>query len=146
MKTISTKLFARVSLINTLTVAGTPLASGMMLVAFEAHGQTDAVYAWTNFVGQPGGRGNVDGTGSGVRFNGPYSVAVDTNGNVFVADTDNHTIRKVTPAGVVTTLAGSAGASGTNDVSGICISLKDEIEFGNLHLGSARLKKERPGS
>ena len=60
----------------------------------------------------------MDGTGSMARFLNPNSVAVDTNGNVFVADTDNHTIRKVTPAGAVTTLAGSPGASGTNDGTG----------------------------
>ena len=96
----------------------TPLAAGLMLVAFAAHGQTDAVYAWTNFVGQPGGPGNVDGTGSAARFHYPWGVAVDSAGNVFVADNGNHTLRKVTPAGEVTTLAGSAGSAGTNDGTG----------------------------
>jgi len=42
-------------------------------------------------------------------------VAVDGAGNVYVADTSNHTIRQVTPAGVVTTLAGLAGSPGGTD-------------------------------
>jgi sugar lactone lactonase YvrE len=86
--------------------------------AWPAFSQTRPVYAWTNFVGQPGGRGNVDGTGSAARFNWASGVAVDSAGNVFVADSWDHTIRKVTPAGVVTTLAGSAGHFGTNDGTG----------------------------
>ncbi len=75
-------------------------------------------YAWTNFVGQPGGSGHTDGTGSAARFNNPWGVAVDAGGNVYVADSTNHTIRKVTPSGVVTTLAGLAGSAGSNDGTG----------------------------
>ncbi|HUD47917.1 MAG TPA: hypothetical protein VMR33_13870 [Candidatus Baltobacteraceae bacterium] len=52
------------------------------------------------------GEGNADGTGSGARFKGPTAVAVDTNGNVYVADTDNNEIRKVMPNGTTTTLGG----------------------------------------
>jgi hypothetical protein len=59
--------------------------------------------------------GSADGSGSGARFSSPEGVAADNVGNVYVADTGNGTIRKVTPAGVVTTLAGLAGMSGTND-------------------------------
>ena len=75
-------------------------------------------YTFTTLAGEAG-NGFVDGTGSAARFNGPAAVAVDSAGNVYVADSDNNAIRKVTAAGVVTTLAGVAGAaSGTNDGTG----------------------------
>ena len=48
-----------------------------------------------------------DGNGTGASFNSPRGVAVDTSGNCYIADTDNNRIRKVTPGGLVSTLAGS---------------------------------------
>jgi sugar lactone lactonase YvrE len=63
-------------------------------------------------------RGEADGTGGTARFNHPAAVAVDAGGNLYVADTYNHTIRKIAPGGIVTTLAGSAGISGAVDLTG----------------------------
>ena len=72
----------------------------------------------TTLAGTAGSPGSSDGTGAAARFSSPYGVAVDASGNVFVADTGNHTIRKITSAGVVTTLAGTAGSQGSNDGTG----------------------------
>ena len=72
----------------------------------------------TTLAGLAGNPGSADGTGSAARFYFPSGVAVDGAGNVYVADAGNHTIRKVTPAGVVTTLAGLAGSHGSADGTG----------------------------
>jgi len=53
--------------------------------------------------GEPGYR---DGIGEEAQFNAPHDVAVDSKGNIFVADTFNHCIRKITPEGEVSTFAG----------------------------------------
>ena len=66
-------------------------------------------YHFTTLAGTPGSSGNRDGTGAGAQFTQPYGVAVDGNGTIYVADTNNNVIRKITAGGVVTTLAGLAG-------------------------------------
>lgn len=70
---------------------------------------------FTTFAGVAGASGATDGTGNGARFNGPNAVAVDSSGNIYVADASNQVIRKITSAGVVTTIAGQAGAPGSAD-------------------------------
>ena len=72
----------------------------------------------STFAGGAGVSGGIDATGTTARFNSPAGIAVDAAKNVFVADAGNHTIRKVTPAGDVTTLAGSTGLTGSIDASG----------------------------
>ncbi len=72
----------------------------------------------TTLAGTAGQIGSADGTGSAARFFDPYGVAVDSAGIVYVANTVNDTIRKITPAGVVTTLAGTAGQVGSADGTG----------------------------
>ncbi|HXR04475.1 MAG TPA: NHL repeat-containing protein [Verrucomicrobiae bacterium] len=73
-----------------------------------------AAYTWTTFAGYPSS-GSADGVGSVAQFVSPANVALDSNGNVYVTDVGDSTIRKITPAGVVITIAGFPGASGSAD-------------------------------
>ena len=98
---------------------GALVASTVLLAACGSGGsgttQRPAVGSMALFAGNVDGMGSVDGTGPSAWFNAPSSVAADSAGDVYVADTGNHTIRKITAAGVVTTLAGSAGLAGRAD-------------------------------
>jgi hypothetical protein len=66
----------------------------------------------TVLAGATGVVGHTDATGAAASFNFPQGLAADSAGNIYVADTGNHTIRKVTPAGVVTTVVGVSGSAG----------------------------------
>jgi sugar lactone lactonase YvrE len=72
----------------------------------------------TTLAGNPGTFGSADGNGGAALFKSPLGIAADSSGTVYVADTGNSTIRKITPAGVVTTLAGTAGMEGALDGTG----------------------------
>ena len=80
--------------------------------------------------------GDADGTGTAARFFLPYGVAVDSSGNVYVADYNNNRIRKIDPTGVVSTLAGSSSlgnADGTgtaarfNQPSGVAVDSSGHV-------------------
>jgi NHL repeat. len=58
---------------------------------------------------------STDGTGTMARLDAPFGMSVDSAGNIYVADANNSTIRKITPAGVTSTLAGLAGHDGSAD-------------------------------
>ncbi len=71
----------------------------------------------STLAGAPGQSGAKDGAGNAARFSSPRGLAVDARGNVYVMDTNNHAVRKITPEGVVTTFAGMLGEKGFADGS-----------------------------
>jgi alpha-tubulin suppressor-like RCC1 family protein len=80
--------------------------------AVQSNGQV------ATYVGTPSQAGTTDSYRQNARFNKPTGLTMDGDGNLYVADTGNHTIRKVDTWGNVTTLAGSPGASGLMDGTG----------------------------
>ena len=75
-----------------------------------------ATYTASTIAGTAGLSGTTDGTGAAARFNAPTGIAVDSSGNIFVSDTNNDTIRKITSGGVVTTVAGLTSVGSTDAI------------------------------
>ena len=92
--------------------AGSATSATATLSVTAQAGQIDVV------AGLHGGPGNVDGTGGNAHFDKPSDVAVDSSGNLLIADFGNTTVRKMTPLGVVTTIAGAANEQGYVDATG----------------------------
>lgn len=93
------------------------LNKSVRLRRVPAPGQV-ASYDWKNFAGSPGNPGTQDGLGSAAGFQEPEGIAVDPDGNTYVADTLNHVIRKISVTGQVSTFAGTAGLRGSADGAG----------------------------
>jgi sugar lactone lactonase YvrE len=94
-----------------------------------------------------------DGTGSAARFNGPQGIAADSAGNLYVAEPASALVRKITPQGVVTTLAGARGAIGYADAAGAAARFNDPSRLvadasGNLYVtdsGNSAIRRVGPG-
>lgn len=111
----STSIATPTSTSTNVPLTSTPTATGTFTFTFTStptNGRRVTTYA-----GNAAG-GSSNGVGSAASFYRPEAVAVDGSGNLYVADSDNHTIRKVTSGGVVTTLAGTAGTSGSTNGNG----------------------------
>jgi hypothetical protein len=117
---------------------------------------TNATYTFSTLAGSGTG-GTVDGTGRAAQFNAPWGIAVDAAGNVYVSEggasglssTPSNVIRKITPAGVVTTLAGKAGVSGSQDGLGTAATFSSPRGLtldstGNVFVAANGLRKITP--
>ena len=130
------------------------LVGGLTLIALGAAVAQPAgsAYIFTHLAGPLGGPGTADGTGTAARFNTPDGVAADSAGNLYVVDSQNNTIRKITPAGVVTTLAGKAGTKGSTDGAGAAARFSDAHGIavdstGNVYVadsGNSTIRKITP--
>lgn len=76
----------------------------------------------STFAGLIGAKGSADGVVGVARFNHPSGIAIGPDGNFYVADSENHTIRMITPGGVVSTIAGQVGINGAIDGIGAAAS------------------------
>ncbi len=98
-----------------------------------------------------GSNGSSDGTSSSASFDGVRGIAIDSIGNLYVADMYNHKIRKINPSGVVSTLAGS-GLAGSSDVAGASASFTNPTGVavdgsGNVYVsdqGNHKIRKVSP--
>ncbi|MES2386631.1 MAG: T9SS type A sorting domain-containing protein [Bacteroidota bacterium] len=111
-----------------------------------------SVTGQVNSVAGGNGNGFSDGVGGAARFQGPQGIACDNDGNVFVADAGNNTIRKITPDGTVSTFAGQAGIQGyTNgNANEALFNYPTNLVFdpaGNLYVsdGNFVIRKITPG-
>jgi len=106
-----------------------------------AHAQAiySTPYTISTIAGAAYNAGTSDGSGVNAQFNNPFGIAVDNTGNIYVADSKNYAVRKITPSGLVTTIAGQPGTAGNTNgvgtaaqfgvIEGIAVD-----SFGNLYV------------
>jgi sugar lactone lactonase YvrE len=122
--------------------------AAMGLAAFAVHAQPLQITTVAGYAG----KGSANGAGASALFASPQAVAVDSAGNVYVADTGNNVIRLITPAGVSSTLAGTPGVCGSADGTGPGASFDHPAGLaldgaGNLYVsdyGSSLIRKVTP--
>jgi len=110
--------------------------------------------AMTTLAGQALVSGAVNGTGTNAAFSDPAAMIADANGNLFVADSGNHAIRKITPDGVVMTFAGKLGVAGSANGTGTAARFNSPsgLAFdpaGNLYVsdtGNGTIRKITPAA
>ncbi len=113
---------------------------------------SSAAYNFTTLAGLAGTAGSVDGTNGTARLDFPYGMSVDGAGNIYVADKTQHVIRKLTPAGVATTLAGMPGVAGAVDGVGSSARFSSPLSaaadyWGNVYVadsGGCTIRKVKP--
>ena len=108
-------------------------------------------YTFATLAGTAGSIGSTDDIGSAARFYVPTGVAVDSAGNVYLAEAYNSTIRKITSGGVVTTLAGAVLVAGSSDGTGSAASFRNPFgvtvdSAGNLYVADMGNHTIRKGS
>jgi len=119
----------------------------LMGLLTSCKGSESMVWVVSTFAGS-GTAGFAGGAANTAQFDLPAGVAVDTSGNIYVADESNHRIREITPTGVVSTFAGSGtagfaeGAANTaqfNDLTDVAVD-----SSGNLYVadtGNHRIRQ-----
>jgi sugar lactone lactonase YvrE len=145
--------------VSTFETSGSPLL-GITGLAVDAKGNiyatsvgNVAVYKVTPtgtatvFAGSPSEPGSQDGPGSTARFGELYGIAIDAAGNLYVPDIGNGTLRRITPEGLVTTLAGHPGYPMPEDGLGSVASLGRPYGVvatanGNIYLADQNLIRE----
>ncbi len=109
---------SRILFSRPLSYAGLRVAMALAAVVASASVASAQSYAFSRLAGSSGGAGANDGAPAGARFFRPAGIAIDATGTIYLADTENHIIRKIAPTGQVSTLAGLAGTPGTVDGTG----------------------------
>ncbi len=117
----------------TVDASGNVYVTDMLSCTIRKLVPTGGNWVVSTIAGQASKSGSADGIGSAARFNSPTGVAVDSGGNVFVADEANNTIRRLTPAGTnytVFTVAGLAGNGNAGDIDGFGSAVRFNGPYG----------------